>query len=324
MITIGLPKGLFYYQHNVLWESFFRQIGCNVVVSDYTNKKILDCGVKHCSNEVCLPVKVFHGHVYSLTNKADYIFIPRYTSLYKNEYTCPKFCGLPDMVRLSLKNGIKILEVKMHVDKYPEQTYESLKEMAKVLNINYKNISDAYENAWMVFTKSQSEVLIKRKMKAARQEDKTAICVLGHPYMINDKYLSMNLVNKLKDRDINVYTPDMLDHETKRKNAYLYQDKVFWDVGLDNLGSAFTFAHDKNVRGIIYLTPFACGVDSFVTEFIELRLKSFCKIPFMKITVDEHTGEAGFDTRIEAFLDMLGGLLDEGHISPYGKHVYIN
>ncbi|MCL5072843.1 MAG: acyl-CoA dehydratase activase-related protein, partial [Actinobacteria bacterium] len=87
MPTIGLPKGLFYYQHNVLWESFFKNIGCNVVVSEDTNMEIMDYGIKHCSNETCLPVKVFHGHAYSLKDKADYIFIPRYTSLDKNEYT---------------------------------------------------------------------------------------------------------------------------------------------------------------------------------------------------------------------------------------------
>jgi predicted nucleotide-binding protein (sugar kinase/HSP70/actin superfamily) len=27
--------------------------------------------------------------------------------------------------------------------------------------------------------------------------------------------------------------------------------------------------------------------------------------PFLTLKVDEHTGESGFDTRIEAFVDML-------------------
>jgi len=66
-----------------------------VKVSDDTNKEILDWGVKHCSNETCLPVKVFHGHAYSLKDKVDYIFIPRYTSVDKNEYTCPSSADFP-------------------------------------------------------------------------------------------------------------------------------------------------------------------------------------------------------------------------------------
>ncbi|MCL5072842.1 MAG: hypothetical protein M1308_18390, partial [Actinobacteria bacterium] len=64
--------------------------------------------------------------------------MPRYTSLDKNEYTCPKFCGLPDMTLLNLKKQIKVLEIKLHVDKFPELTYESLKELSKILNIKYK------------------------------------------------------------------------------------------------------------------------------------------------------------------------------------------
>lgn len=306
MPTVGLPKGLFYYQHNMLWENFFKNIGCYVVMSEDTNKEILDYGIKHCSNETCLPVKVFHGHVYSLKDKVDYIFIPRYTSVDKNEYTCPKFCGLPDMTLLNLKNQVKILEVKVHIDKGPKQTYESLKEIARSLNIKFSYVIEAFKNASDTFIENQEEILKTNKINRVKSSSKLAISVLGHPYMIHDNYLSMKLIMKLIDRDINVYTPMSLDNEAKRQNAYPYQGKVFWDVGFDNLGSAFIFAEDKDVKGIIYLTPFACGVDSIIIEFIERRLKSHYEVPFLKLTIDEHTGEAGFDTRLEAFLDMIG------------------
>lgn len=300
MATIGLPKGMFYYQHSALWERFFRNLGCNVVVSEDTNKRILDCGVKCCSNETCLPVKVFHGHVYSLKDRVDYIFIPRYTSLEKNEYTCPKFCGLPDMARLNLGKGIRILEVSMHVDKGPGETARSLEEVGTELGVEPERVENAFRDAQRAFREGSRE-----ERPPLPGGGSFAVCILGHPYMIYDRYLSMQLIKKLTDRGITVYTPESLDRATKRKNAYPYQGEVFWEVGLDNLGSAFTFAEDKNVRGIIYLTPFACGIDSFVTEFIERRFKSHYSVPFMKLTVDEHTGEAGFDTRLEAFLDMI-------------------
>jgi hypothetical protein len=41
-----------------------------------------------------------------------------------------------------------------------------------------------------------------------------------------------------------------------------------------------------------------------VTEFIEHLPKG--EHPWMKLRWTSHTGEAGFDTRIEAFLDMIG------------------
>jgi len=306
MPTIGLPKGLFYYEHSVLWENFFKYLGCNVIVSEDTNKEILDYGVKHCSNETCLPVKVFHGHVYSLKDKADYIFIPRYISLDKNEYSCPKFCGLPDMALLNLKKQINILEVKIHADMYPQQTVESLRAIAKTLGINHADVIEAFKEATNVFIESREQALKTAKTSMSESCNKTALAILGHPYMIYDNYLSMTLMDKLIKRNINVYTPRSIDYETKRKNAYPFQGKVFWDTGFELLGSAFTFAENNGIKGIIYLTPFACGLDAFILEFIERWFKSRYNIPLLKLTVDEHTGEAGFDTRLEAFLDMVG------------------
>ncbi len=302
LVTIGIPKGLFYFQHHILWENFFEKIGCTVVVSKDTNKDILDFGVNYSSNETCLPVKVFHGHVYSLKDKVDYIFIPRYISMDKNEYTCPKFCGLPDMTMLNLKKQIKILEVKIHMDQSPKQTQDSLYEISSILNIEYDNIIEAFDQALNLYKNSQKVIVAKPVANS-----NPTIVVLGHPYMIYDNYLSMKLINKLRSRKINVFTPINLEHETKRQNAYPFQGKMFWEIGLDNLGSAFAFAEDENINGMIYLTPFACGVDSLIIELIERRLKSNYNVPFLKLTVDEHSGEAGFDTRIEAFLDMIGG-----------------
>lgn len=304
--TIGLPKGLFYFEHSVLWESFFKYLGCNVIVSGDTNKEILDYGVKHCSNETCLPIKVFHGHVYSLKDKADYIFIPRYTSLDKNEYTCPKFCGLPDMALINLKKQINILEVKIHVDMYPQQTVESLRTIAETLSINHADVMDAIKEAYNAFIESREQAIKLTQISMDKSSNKTSIAILGHPYMIYDSYLNMMLVDKLSKRNINVYTPRSIDYETKRKNAYPFQGKIFWDIGFELLGSAFTFAEKNDIKGIIYLTPFACGVDAFILEFIERRFKSHYTVPLLKLTIDEHTGEAGFDTRLEAFLDMVG------------------
>lgn len=307
MITIGIPKGLFYFEHHVLWEQFFKNLGCNVIVSDDTNKQILDLGVKHCSNETCLPVKVFHGHVLDLKDKADYIFIPRYESLDSNEFTCPKFCGLPDMTLLNLKRQINVIEVVICLGTSASKTLESIKKAAVMLNVDKNKALFAFKDAVKDYEKDQQAKLGSSGYSASQSIDKPAISILGHPYMLYDSYLSMRLFEKLRKRNISVYTPRDLKHETKRENAYPFQGKAFWEIGFELLGSAFAFAQDLNIRGVIYLTPFACGLDAFILEFIERKFKSsFYSLPLLKLTVDEHTGEAGFDTRLEAFLDMVG------------------
>lgn len=60
-----------------------------------------------------------------------------------------------------------------------------------------------------------------------------------------------------------------------------------------------------DVDGIIHVTAFACGPDSLVDRMVEIEARRRRKMPYLSIAVDEHTGEAGVRTRIEAFLDML-------------------
>jgi Uncharacterized protein conserved in bacteria len=56
--------------------------------------------------------------------------------------------------------------------------------------------------------------------------------------------------------------------------------------------------------GVIQISTFNCGADSMMTE----RFRRMCKhngVPYMLLMVDEHTGNAGVDTRLEAFVDSL-------------------
>jgi predicted nucleotide-binding protein (sugar kinase/HSP70/actin superfamily) len=300
-LTIGIPRALTYYEYGKLWENFFTLLGFSVVVSQTTNRRILDLGVNCCSNETCLPVKVMAGHVLSLAGKADVIFIPRYVSTDLNEITCPKICSLPDIINLCIKARTDVVELTLDLKNGLKKTDETLTPLADRLGMDEKTVRSAFLKA--VGNRMRSD------METASLEvssTRPSVALLGHPYMINDAFLSMDLALKLHRRGYDVHKPLELDRATSRANAYPYAGRQFYGVGLDNLGGAFTYARLPGLRGIIYLSPFACGVDSLVTEFIERHLKAIgSEVPYMKLTVDEHTGEAGFDTRLEAFLDML-------------------
>ena len=100
----GIPKGLLYYKYHPFLITFFAELGAEVITSEDTNKDILNLGVKYCVDEACLPIKIFHGHVASIKDKCDFIVLPRIMQLKKNEFICPKFCGLPEMVLNSIDN----------------------------------------------------------------------------------------------------------------------------------------------------------------------------------------------------------------------------
>jgi predicted nucleotide-binding protein (sugar kinase/HSP70/actin superfamily) len=230
------------------------------------------------------------------------IFIPRYVSLGPDEITCPKFCSLPDIINLCINSKTDVIEVTLDFKNGLEKTYESLKPLAIRLGESEENVRSAFRRA--------VSNRMKVEMEAASLEISPltpSIALLGHPYLTDDTFLSMDISAKLRQKGYEVLTPARLAHNEIKERAYPYKDRQFYSIGMDNIGSAYTYAMLPCLKGIVYITPFACGIDSLVTEFIERRLKVFGKdIPYMKLTVDEHTGEAGFDTRLEAFMDMLG------------------
>ncbi|HHY99996.1 MAG TPA: 2-hydroxyglutaryl-CoA dehydratase, partial [Tissierellia bacterium] len=100
-----------------------------------------------------------------------------------------------------------------------------------------------------------------------------------------------------------------------READNLYK-RPFWTFVRENYGFALNSAKEKKVDGIIYVSSFNCGTDSVIIELIKNGLPDF---PFLILKIDEHTGEAGINTRIEAFRDMLERrLFNESHISTLG------
>ncbi|KKN21218.1 hypothetical protein LCGC14_0927740, partial [marine sediment metagenome] len=58
------------------------------------------------------------------------------------------------------------------------------------------------------------------------------------------------------------------------------------------------------IDGVVFLISFACGPDSLISELI-MRDMKVVRLPFLEITMDEHSGEAGLLTRVESFVEMV-------------------
>ena len=76
-VRVGIPRAMMFYRYYPLWNTFFHELGVEVIVSPSTSKRLVDRGVMHAPEDTCLPVKVAMGHVEWLRDKADFIFIPR-------------------------------------------------------------------------------------------------------------------------------------------------------------------------------------------------------------------------------------------------------
>lgn len=329
MAKVGIPRGLMYYQYYPLWKTFFEELGAEVVVSDYTTKKILDDGSKSCVDEACLAVKVFYGHVLNLKDKVDYLFIPRYTSISKNEYICPKFGGLPDMIKSSLSGLPGIIDTEVNMRKSKNNSMEAALEVGSFFSSDPIKITRAYKKAVESYRDYRGQVLngalptdiLDKKFSVLKKPQKKMlnIAVIGHGYNLYDSYVNMDMLKKLKKEDVDILTVEMIDNDTINEKSATIQKRMFWNFGRKAVGAALHLLERGDIDGIIYLMAFGCGVDSFVCDFVERKIRRSSDIPFTIITIDEHSGEAGLNTRIEAFIDMIRWRnKDEDNVSAHG------
>ena len=74
--VIGIPLALHSLEWGVFWAHLFSELGFPVLLSPKTTNKLAFMGVENVVSEVCFPVKVFHGHVRYLMDRAGISFRP--------------------------------------------------------------------------------------------------------------------------------------------------------------------------------------------------------------------------------------------------------
>ena len=89
-IRVGIPRAFLYYRYYILWKTFFEGLGCTLILSPITNNDIIDDGKNLSVDEACLPSKIYLGHIKYLSNKCDYILIPRICNYGKKNRVCMK------------------------------------------------------------------------------------------------------------------------------------------------------------------------------------------------------------------------------------------
>ena len=296
-MTIGIPKALIYWKYPLFWEAFFKELGFEILLSPSTNKEIVEMGVKVSDPENCFSNKVFFGHLLWLDGKCDWIFVPRLkTNKDKLEY-CPKFFGLPDLAKILVKTPI----LTETFDERREEFGKSLRKLGKKLNKNRKDVERTTEAAWVEVEKNSQGFSKKIQSK------KPKIVLISHPYNLYDDYVNLRIKEKLEKLGTEpifideVPTNEIQNPSSKIQNLDL--PEFHWEFGKEIMEKIQTILN-HNLAGAIEISSFQCGCDAVLKEFVEKTIKAN-KIPFLYLLIDEQTGEAGIQTRLEAFIDTL-------------------
>ncbi len=298
--TIGVPQALTYYLNGFQWENFLNILGYKTILSLPSSRKTFDCGFKQATNDQCLPIKTFYGHIIELLEKkTDIIFVPQVISLKKSTYGCP----LVNAAHLFAKNLSDNSKTKVPIwtitidYNYPRLT------LVRVIWFALKhaeNLVAAFKGYHYYKNNFITPTVDKFSFKVPNQK---TIGVIARSYVLCDPFLNNNLFNRLKKLGFNVETSLNYAKPVDRNKKYFGYRPVHWFNGENLVACAEEFLERDDISGVIFINYFGCGIDAFLEELFKNKLSQ--TKPYLCLSLDEHSGEAGINTRIEAFLDML-------------------
>ncbi|HZK84815.1 MAG TPA: acyl-CoA dehydratase activase-related protein [Desulfosporosinus sp.] len=146
------------------------------------------------------------------------------------------------------------------------------------------------------------------------------IGIIGEIYTILDPYTSVGIEEELgrlgAEVDRSIYLSGWIGNHVFQGLAPGYRSiRSYPDYakpylphfvgghGQETVGAAVKFAQE-GFDGIIQIFPLSC-MPEIVAASVLPRVQEAYKVPIMTLIVDEHTGHAGIQTRLEAFVDLL-------------------
>ncbi|MBM3211278.1 CoA activase, partial [Candidatus Poribacteria bacterium] len=310
---IGIPRAMYTYDRFPFWNTFFSELGFQVILSDKSSRKIINYGIDAVVAEPCFPIKLAHGHVRDLLDKnVDYIFIPNILNMETefmdvNSHACPWGQTMTFIIGHSpIMEGQQdiLLQPTIHFRDGKEVVTKELQEFAKKFGINKKQVAHAVDLSYKSQDSFQKRIIEAgiEAMKILEDKDELGIIIVGRGYNIYDSGVNLDIPKKLRDYyGVNVIPVDFLP-----LTGVVISDinsNMYWNYGKKFLQAAKLVAQKPNIH-IIYITNFKCGPDSYIKQFIRQASGK----PFLSLQFDGHSNDAGFMTRCEAYLDSKGFL----------------
>jgi predicted nucleotide-binding protein (sugar kinase/HSP70/actin superfamily) len=126
--------------------------------------------------------------------------------------------------------------------------------------------------------------------------DKIAVVIFGRPYNGFVEEAHMGIPHKFASRGIMVIPLDFLPLNNEVTKRHMY-----WGMGQHIMKAARFIKQHPQLFGT-FITNFSCGPDSFIIGYFRDIMG---RKPSLTLELDSHTADAGLETRIEAFLDIV-------------------
>ena len=312
-LKVGVPRTMSFYDYFPFWRALLEALGCQVVVSDPTNRQIIQTGQELTVSEPCFPVKVAHGHLSDLMARGvDWILLPNIMDAEAPAWTpashlCPWNQTLPFVLRSVARAAEwrdRLLIPTVWFRQGRAAVRDALGDLCRRLGASRRAAEGAVERAYAAqaeFT-AALQAAGREALAALEARGEPGIILLGRSYNIYDRAINLDVAGKLRDHyGINVIPLDFLplDGEDIRD----LNENMYWNSGRRILAAARIAGRSPRLD-VIYVTNFKCGPDSYVKHFTGEAAGR----PFLTLQFDGHGNDAGMLTRCEAYLESKGFL----------------
>ncbi len=306
--TVGIPRALFTYGMFSMFNTFFKELGLNVVLSNPTNENMIALGQQYAMEETCYPIKIITGHVAELMKKkVDYIFFPDLVTVdhpgseSRKNYGCAymqlAFKVMNRAMELD-KKGIGLLSPSMVFHMGNEVAMKSFFEIGKKLGKSHEQTKEALKKGFQEIERFEERISENsKKVMSQLKPDERAFVMISKIYGVADPILNMGIPEKLGEMGYKVIP----FYDLPEGNVSKEYPNMFWPFGQHILEPTQLICQHPNLFAI-FLTHHGCGPDSILSHYFRAEMKDK---PYLHIEIDEHSSSVGIITRVEAFINSL-------------------
>ncbi|MHC4090367.1 MAG: acyl-CoA dehydratase activase [Planctomycetota bacterium] len=292
---IGIPRALTSHSLYLLYSTFFRQLGLEVVLSG-----IDPAGWSRANSGFCFPVQIAHGAILDLVKGGiDTIFLPHVNRMPNaqagvDSYLCPITQASPYFISKAFPNVTFLSPVLNFAN-----GYEACEELVELADRQLDFPRPLAERAYREAVKAQMEVersmqkLGRTALAEASEDQKPTVILVGRSYNAYPAEASQSVAKKLCSLGIRVIPGDCLPRERPGPTCWHYPNIIL---------NAVELAGRHPNLYLLYVSNFSCTIDAFTHSLLSSELGSK---PYLFLEIDAHTADAGIQTRLEAFLDVL-------------------
>ena len=312
MPRVGLLPSLFTSTYLPLYQEFFKLLGFQTVRPAAPDPE----GMERAASSFCRPLLNSHGYLQGLLQEQpDFLFLPQVARVDVEggnlNWTCPFVQVEENILRAAFPDleGSRVIKARLDFtnSRLLEREFISIAQQA---GAGKGRGRQAFREAWTKYLKIVEELrCAAAKAVAGLGEQDIGIVIFGRPYNAFNGEANLGIPQKFASRGYPVLPHDLVQLEAGRTHLL---SAMYWASGQSILRAAQYVANHPSLFGV-YITSFSCGPDSFLTGYFRTIMG---KKPSLVLELDDHAADAGIDTRVEAFLEIIKGYRMAGPSTP--------